>query len=421
MGGWSRGRWRAFTFLIGMGAGAVTLALAAEGCARPVDLVGGGPTSRLPAAEDEPEQSTVGCLTPPCPLPSGSGDGTFQSGQDASPDTDSTESIVMGDLDGDGNVDLIELNDNAADKILLGAGDGTFGTPTPIDGNTDDTWHGALGDVDGDSVLDLLTVHDSSVGLYLGDGDGTFGDRTDLSTTSTPRRVALADLDQDGNLDVVIGFSSANESVFLLGNGDGTFADAANISANKVEARWLSLGDLFVDGHPDLIVPTTTFDKVYRWGSGINGFANEVQVSGDNLRSGPTALADLNGTGKLDLIMGTATDCPCTEQTARIYQGNGLGTFYAGANISATTFDARGIAVGDLDGDGDNDVIFSNDAENDLVFIGNGDLTFEAEQPVDAGDSNNGRDAVLADLDGDGILDLVVGNSGQSTRIYLGN
>ncbi len=190
------------------------------------------------------------------------GDGTFDNGDFYDTGYD-PKSIAAGDLDNDRDVNLIttnQLDDEVS--IFFNHGDGTFakGVRFGIGRNPHSV---AIGDLDGDSDLDLAVavanLGGSNVSVSFNDGNGVFFDDVRYDTGFGPRSVVAGDLDADGDLAVANG-SSDNVSI-LLNHGDGTFASGVLYAAG-VDPRSLAIGDLDVDGDLDVVVANYTSDDV---------------------------------------------------------------------------------------------------------------------------------------------------------------
>ena len=173
-------------------------------------------------------------------------------------------SVTLGDVNGDGRLDLIIANfDSGTASVLLGNGNGTFQTKTDFVTGTNPQ-SVTLGDVNGDGRLDLITANSGSnnVSVFLGNGTGTFGAKTDLATGTTPRSVKLADVNGDGTLDIVTANQGSNSVSVLLGTGDGTFAGHATFAtANGPYA--VALGDVNGDGKLDIVTGNRSSSTVY--------------------------------------------------------------------------------------------------------------------------------------------------------------
>jgi len=121
----------------------------------------------------------------------------------------------------------------------------------------------AIGDLDGDGFLDLVTANWGSddVSVLLGAGDGTFGAAATFAAGHFPRSVAIDDLDGDGFLDLVTANSDSNDVSVLLGAGDGTFGAAATFTAGY-GAYSVAIDDLDGDGFLDLVTANAASNDV---------------------------------------------------------------------------------------------------------------------------------------------------------------
>ncbi len=205
----------------------------------------------------------------------GNGDGTFQAPVAYTTGTTSGMSLAVGDFNGDGAADLAVANGSQDSiSVLLGNGDGSFQFPALYASGGAFASAVAAGDVNGDGSADLIAVNNyatyqnlvpsasGSVGVLLGNGDGTFQTAVAYNSGGSQANFAtLADFDGDGIVDIAVsnlgpsgGGNGAGVAGLLLGNGDGTFQPATAYGAGGSYTAALSAGDFNGDGQLDLAI-----------------------------------------------------------------------------------------------------------------------------------------------------------------------
>lgn len=363
----------------------------------------------------------------------------FISGTDISPDVESTHAVATGDVDNDGDIDLVVGNWELRNRLYLNNGTADpFGSVVGSDIGTvlDRTRSIVLHDMNGDGWLDVVTGNGGySSGprpnrLYLNNGTaapfwGVAGSliTTDLAAT---HGVAVADMNGDSLPDFVAGNSGTNRLYLNNGTSDPFLGVVgSDISADMRLTRGLALGDVNGDGAVDVVMGNAgghaEVNRLYLNNGTSDPFFGVIgsDISSDTDSTTAIVLFDVNGDSKLDIIAAN------TGQPNRLYLNNGTSTPFAGvsgSDISADAVHQNGIAVADVTGDGRGDVICATNKNlPNRLYVNNGTATpFSGVTGIDIPSDDAYSVWVVADdIDGDGDKDLIFGNLFSTNRLYL--
>jgi len=346
------------------------------------------------------------------------GAGNFPTTRAFGTGTDLTENVAVGDLDGDGDLDLVSGNANQQNVVYLNDGAANFTVTRNFGTGSDATWSVAVADVDGDGDLDLVTGNGGQDVVYLNDGAGNFltGRNFGPGTDST-LSVAVGDVDGDGDLDLVTGTFNQQNAVYL-NDGVGNFPSQSNFGAGSQRTESVAVGDVDNDGDLDIITGNWSQQNVVYLNDGAGNFANttsDTRTFGSGAdQTDSVAAADVDSDGDLDLVTGNYGEINV------VYLNNGAGDFpsASGRNFGTGSDSTASVAVGDMDGDGDLDIVTGNrglamDVQN-VVYLNDGAGNFPntAGYTRTFGTGTDQTNSVgVGDMDGDGDLDIVVGNS----------
>jgi len=326
-----------------------------------------------------------------------------------------TFQVVLGDLDGDGDLDAVFANQGTAgSRVLLNDGDGVFDYTTS---KLSTQAHGAaLGDLDGDGDLDLLMTcshynnRPKPSVIYVNDGTGAFADSgQDLGDEHlSGNYVQLIDFEGDGDLDAYIAYLEVPAFVFTgrlyLNDGNGVFTESG-----LELPHWTTFVDLDEDGDADAFVQEDqgayTVQLQYVAGRLTTTWAEKV--SGITPNKSDAVFLDVDGDGDLDIIDTNGSwDKP---GVTRYLQNLGVGRFEI-SMMDLPNLSTSWLLLEDFDGDGFPDLFFSSVNGADQLWLGlrddAGQLSFaDSDLRLDGNDS---RGAAAGDLDGDGDLDLFI-------------
>ena len=416
------------------------------------DLTGNG-TLDLVVASAKTDQITVFL---------GNGNGTFKSGVTTNLSdtgahiTYSPDAIAVGDLANDGKEDLVIADDNDDVSILLGNGDGTFAAPEQLTISPDirnvAAYAVAVADTTGDGDDDIVVADTNTDGangrveVLIGNGDGTFTQATGYDNSGVdPTSIVLADINQNGTLDVVTTNRSSNTVTVIFGiqNTIGMFGPVQNLPAG-IDPFDVAVGDLTNDSLLDIIVSNpgaagTTLSRVNVLSNeGNDTFAAPRAVNVGNYPR-PIVVTDINGDQLPDIITANTVDKTLSvviNETPNVpsITENAGGTVTAtgttgGDLVTISTY--NGITRVTIDGQTQSFttaavVVINTGAGNDSITIGPG----APPAQVDGGPGNDtivdnsssditvlgagGNDSIVANTSGADLLD---GGHGDDTVV----
>ncbi|WP_287130417.1 VCBS repeat-containing protein [Candidatus Cyanaurora vandensis] len=338
------------------------------------------------------------------------------------PVTDRPVAIVAGDFDGDGDQDVATADSYSNSISILDNLENTGVASArnfPLLSTSTALSTIVAGDVDGDADLDLVVGSYRTTGLALlrNNGDATF---TEVETISDSvgddvSSLVIGDLDGDGDLDLAIGTDFAIN--IFKNDGNGTFTLSQVKYLIRGSASDVAVGDLDGDGDLDLAATAGYDYTVYIAILKNDGTGNfRTTSSRDSSREYPTSIAvgDLDGDADLDLVVGNAD-----VNSVTVLENNGDATF-GPSHFFANSGPAYDVALGDVDGDGQLDVVTVVARRNlASVLFNRGSAQLAAPLSIRVGQSP--RSLVAQDLNGDAQVDLATANSGSDDVTLLLN
>lgn len=283
-----------------------------------------------------------------------------------------------------------------------------------------------VGDVTGDGRADVVTLgtgthafYRSKVVVYAQTSTGGFAapvthEFSPVTGTFSPRTLALADMDADGALDIVVAYEADFQNrVSILRNNGGAFEIATYASASRLEG--LHFMDVDLDSHLDIVASSWLSEARILFGNGGGGIRSETAVSTGYASSG-FQLADMDGDGRRDLVYSTFQGV--------VMQRHQNGGFSSAQRMLLTwnSYSSNPATLGDFNGDGRGDIAVSKytyPGSYIHVYLQDRSGAFRRSQLLSApGGFSSGRMAAH-DMNGDGRDDLVRMTFGGQIELYL--
>lgn len=260
-------------------------------------------------------------------------------------------------------------------------------------------------DIDGDGYKDIVynTFSDSAMYWRLNNGDGTFGSQDTLSLGGFAQRIFFPDINSDGEPDILVEMVNA-DPVWYLNDGNGGFGagDTLDVSGSL---KTISYGDFNNNGSLDFVALVGSSVRLFL-NDGSNSFTDQGSLGFDSI-TGFTedgTVADLDGDGWLDYIV-------TGSQGIFWCENDGSGSFSSQTKL----YNSAGIehiSVGDVDLDGDIDIVAAESDDNDILLLlkndGSADFTGETINTIDGP-----KIVSIADMNGDGFPDVVSESNGN--------
>ncbi len=343
--------------------------------------------------------------------------------------------IASGDIDGDGKPDIVIGNNFSGISVFRNTtlnGNISFASRLDYSIGSSPLQTVSLGDVDGDGKLDILASNNATntIGILRNtsvSGTISFAPSVEVAVGSSPQDMVTGDFDGDGKTDIAA-VNTNSSSVSVIRNtgtiGNISFGNRVDLSTGNLLPQRIAIGDLDGDGKTDIAVSdyTAVYDSISIFKntstSGTLSFDNKIDYPKSRGDLG-IAIGDLDGDGKADI----ATACWVSNQIS-IFRNTGVsGISFAPKIDYATASLPESISITDIDGDGKPDISVGNYSFNTISVLKNvsraGIISFTAK--VEFGVGTNPKSICAVDLDGDGRPELASANLNSNTFSVLRN
>ncbi|CAF3940451.1 unnamed protein product [Rotaria sp. Silwood2] len=339
-----------------------------------------------------------------------------------------SRSVAFGDFNNDTRMDLVVANyESFTITVLLGNSDGAFSNQTTyFTGPESSPYSVAVGDFNNDARLDIAVANKwtFNVGIFLGHGDGTFSDQSTYPTgpNSKPTTVAVGDFNNDTRLDIVVTNYGGYSIGVLLGNGDGTFSNQTEYQTGYYSWPWgIAVGDFNNDARLDVVVSNQYGDNIGVFlGNGDGTFSDQTAYrTGEKSLPIGIAVGDFNNDSRLDIVVANYGG-----DNVGVFLGNSNGTFFNQSKYSTGYVSGPyWVVVGDFNNDAQLDIAAALSLSDNLaICFGDGNGSFSSPTTFGTGTSTYPWYLIVNDFNYDNWLDvaIVFGNVGGVT-VLLGD
>ena len=334
--------------------------------------------------------------------------------------TDGPTSVLAVDLDTDGDLDILSssFNDNKIAWYENTNGAGSFGPQQVITNTATSATSVYAADIDADGDFDVLSASfgDNKIAWYENDGSQNFASHTITTIASGASSVYAADLDRDGDLDVLSASALDNKIAWYENtDGAGSFGSQQTIFAGAAGATSVYAADLDRDGDLDVLSASFNLSQIawYENADGAGSFGPPQIISNATAEAFDVYAADLDRDGDLDVLSASRDD----NKIAWYENTDGNGAFGSQQIISTATDGPTSVFAIDIDTDGDLDVLSTSANDNKIAWYENinGNGAFGSQQIISTA-ADGPTSVYAADLDKDGDLDLL-SSSGNDNKI----
>lgn len=326
----------------------------------------------------------------------------------AEPAGNQPTTLLAADIDNDGFPDALTVSPGVNEVSFRHSfADGLFGSRVNVSVGAGPV-AAATGDFNHDGLPDVATANRDagSVSLVLGDAEQTLLWSSDIPLLGRPVAIEAVDLNHDEYPDLIVALSTSRSVAILRGTSTGTFSEPQYVFVDQIPTT-MAVADLNSDGLPDIVTGSDTDSRLFVLLAGSNGIFQSLEIA----TGGPliaVATTDLTKDGKTDIITLGSTVLGYTGIT--LHAGNNKGQFAPGEVISGSLMGATDLAVGDINGGGDDVLVLTSSVFGSQVIYLTEDL-YSDESPYFMDLLTTSSSAVTltaADFTGDGRLDIAL-------------